>query len=229
MKRFWNAVSFEAVESGFQIKLDNRTVRTPAKKPMVVPSETIARKVAAEWEAQVEKVDPSSMPWTRTSNAAVDKVSLQRADVMAHIGGYAGTDLLCYRAEGPESLVHRQTDVWDPILLWVEEHYGVALQITSGVMPIDQDHSDIARLASEMDPMTNFQLTGFHDLVGLSGSFCIGLAVAEKAFPTEALWSASSLDETWQIEQWGVDEEARIHTEMKKKAFLHAAEVYHAA
>ncbi len=229
MKRFWDAVSFEAVEGGFQIKLDDRTVRTPAKKPMVVPSERIAKKVAAEWDAQVEQVDPIAMPWTRTSNAAIDKVAHQRADVIAHLGGYAGTDLLCYRAESPDSLVRRQKDVWDPILLWIEKRFGVTLQSTSGVMPVDQDPLGIARLATAMEPMTDFQLTGFHDLIGLSGSFCIGLAVVEQAFAAEDLWAASCLDEAWQIEQWGADEEASAHIEMKKMAFLHATEVYRAA
>ena len=229
MKRFWDAVSFEATEGGFQIKLDHRSVRTPAKQHLIVPTEKIATRIAAEWDAQVDAVDPASMPWTRTANAAIDKVATQRADVMDHLSGYAGTDLLCYRAEGPDSLVSRQQEKWDPVLSWLEGHFGVSLKTTAGVMPVEQDPADIRRLAGAMDKMSDFQLTGFHDLVGLSGSYAIGLAVVEKAFSTETLWSAAYLDEAWQIEQWGEDEEAEAHTLSKKEAFLHATEVYWAA
>lgn len=229
MKRFWDAVSYEATESGYQIKLDQRPVRTPAKKPLVVPSEVIAARVAGEWDAQIEQVDPGSMPWTRTANAAIDKVALQRRDVMDHLAGYAGTDLLCYRAESPDSLAHRQEEVWGPILVWLADRFDVRLRKTAGIMPVDQNPADIARLAKTMEPMTDFQLTGFHDLVGLSGSFAIGLAVVEDAFQTETLWAAASLDETWQIEHWGDDDEASANAALKKSAFLHATEVYRAA
>ena len=229
MKRFWDAVSFEVTEGGFQIKLDHRSVRTPAKQLLVVPTDKIATRIASEWEAQVEKVDPASMPWTRTANAAIDKVAVQRADVKDHLIGYAGTDLLCYRAEGPDSLVLRQNEVWDPILSWLDAHFSVSLKTTTGIMPVEQDPADIKRLAKVMDKMSDFQLTGFHDLVGLSGSFVVGLSVVEKAFSTENLWSAACLDEDWQTEQWGEDEEALAQSKLKKAAFLHATEVYWAA
>ena len=226
MKRFWDGVSYEEAEDGFQIKLDHRTVRTPAKQLLVVPTEKIASHVAAEWDAQVEQVDPAAMPWTRTANAAIDKVAIQRTDVIEHLSGYAGTDLLCYRAEGPDSLVLRQQEVWDPILAWLDDHFDVSMKTTTGVMPVAQDPADLKRLAMAMDRMSDFQLTGFHDLVGLSGSFAIALAVVEKAFLPANLWAAACLDETWQAEQWGEDEEALAHSKLKKEAFLHATEVY---
>lgn len=229
MKRFWNGVSYESAEGGFQIKLDHRAVRTPAKRPLIVPTEKIASHVTAEWDAQVEQVDPAAMPWTRTANAAIDKVAIQRTEVKEHLAGYAGTDLLCYRADGPDSLVLRQQEVWDPILAWFVDHFDVSMKTTTGIMPVAQDPVDIKRLAMVMDKMTDFQLAGFHDLVGLSGSFAIALAVVEEAFSSENLWSAACLDETWQAEQWGEDEEALEHTKLKKVAFLHATEVYRAA
>ncbi|MDA8585902.1 ATPase [Rhodobacteraceae bacterium] len=228
MKRFWEAVSFEATDDGYLIKLDNRPVKTPAKTLLIVPNEVIAAHIASEWEAQVETVDPLTMPWTRTANAAIDKVAVQRAGVIEHLSGYAGTDLLCYRAAGPDRLVQLQQQTWDPILEWLAVHLNVSLRSTVGVMPVDQAPSDIARLAKAMDPMTDFQLTGFHDLVGLSGSFVIGLAAAKNAFTIEELWAASCLDETWQIKQWGEDVEARANIALKKQAFLHATEVYRA-
>ena len=145
------------------------------------------------------------------------------------MAGYAETDLLCYRADGPEPLVERQASAWDPMLDWAAETYGARLAVTSGVMPVEQSQSDLDRLAARMRSMSNFQLTGFHDLVTLSGSYVLGLAATEPKFEIDRVWSLSRVDELWQIEQWGEDEEALEHAEIKKNAFLHACDFFHAA
>lgn len=135
--------------------LDGRPVRTPAKSVLIVPSEAIGRAIAAEWEAQVEIVDPTSMPWTRSANAALDKVATQRDEVIDHLASYAGTDLLCYRASDPESLIKRQAEMWDPLLDWAKSRYSVSFQVTSGVMPILQPEETLGRLREEMLEMTD--------------------------------------------------------------------------
>ncbi|MEO0866013.1 MAG: ATP12 family chaperone protein, partial [Pseudomonadota bacterium] len=117
-KRFWTDVSVVADENAFTIKLDDRPVRTPAKRALVVPTEAMARRIADEWQAQSEAIDPKSMPWTRSANAAIDKVALQRDEVKEYLAGYADTDLLLYRAESPDALVERQRVQWDPVLDW---------------------------------------------------------------------------------------------------------------
>lgn len=229
LKRFWEKVSIEPTDDGFCILLDGRHVRTPAKSVLIVPSEAMGQAIAAEWEAQVETVDPNSMPWTRSANAALDKVAAQRAEVIEHLASYAGTDLLCYRASDPESLVRRQAEMWDPLLEWVTSRYEVSLQTTSGVMPVLQAEEALGRLRDEMLDMSDFQLTGFHDLVTLSGSYVLALAVSEKVGEAADLWPASRLDEVWQAEQWGKDEEAEELAEIKRQAFIHASNVYHFA
>lgn len=229
LKRFWREVSVVEEDGGFAVRLDNRPVKTPAKRALVLPTRAVADNVALEWEAQVEKVNPTTMPWTRSANAAIDKVATQRAEVAAHLADYAGSDLLCYRAEGPGGLVVRQTRAWDALLDWAEETYGARLAVTHGVMPIEQKPSQVATLGRAMEDMTDFQLTGFHDLVTLSGSYVIGLAAANDHLAALDLWAMSRLDEDWQIEQWGEDEEASAHAALKRDAFLHAREVYHAS
>lgn len=225
-KRFWNSVTVEAGPEGFSIRLDGRPVRTPAKRTLVLPTQAIARHVAAEWEAQEERVDPATMPWTRSANAAIDKVATQRREVMDHLAGYANTDLLSYRAAEPAELVLRQQKSWDPLLDWLECRHGVRFEVTRGVMPVVQGATCVSRLVRSMEPMSSFQLTGFHDLVTLSGSFVIALAAAERAFPVQDLWSASRLDESWQVEQWGEDVEAAEESARKMRAFFHAAELF---
>lgn len=226
MKRFWKAVTVEPEGAGFAVRLDGRLIKTPAKRLLQVPSEAMATRIAEEWEAQVEIVDPTAMPWTRSANAAIDKVAVQRAEVMAHLADYAGSDLLCYRADGPDSLVARQQETWDPVLDWLSTRFDVRLAVAAGVMPVEQSADDIARLARAMTPMSDFQLTGFYDLVTLSGSFGLALATVHDVQPAADLWAASRLDEVWQIEQWGDDEEAAEVAALKEQAFLHATEVF---
>jgi len=228
-KRFWQNATVEREADAFTVHLDGRPVRTPGKRALLVPTETMAHRIAEEWKAQDDKIDPESMPWTRSANSAIEKVAPERAGVEAHLIDYAGTDLVCYRAERPESLISRQASAWDPILAWAEHNFDARLSTTSGVMPVEQPGHAIERLSQTMPQMSDFQMTGFYDLVTLSGSFLIGLAAAHGFAPEHDLWDASRVDEMWQIEQWGADEEASEVAEIKKQAFLHATEFYRSA
>ncbi len=228
-KRFWQATEVSAEDGGFTVLLDGRGVKTPGKSPLVVPTERMAEAIAAEFDAQDEVVDPTTMPWTRSANSAIEKVATQRAEVEGHLIGYAGTDLLSYRADGPGGLVARQTEGWDPILDWAAERFDARLKVTSGVMPTEQDPEVLERLKGAMPPMSDFALTGYHDMVTLTGSYVLGLAMAEGRLQPDDAWALSRIDELWQIEQWGEDEEAEEHTEIKRQALLHATEFFRAA
>ena len=229
LKRFWEVVEVVPADNGFTVTLDGRNVRTPGKALLVVPTEEMAGKIATEWEAQQDRVDPRVMPWTRSANSAIDKLSVQRSEVENHLIGYAGTDLVCYRADGPVGLVERQIAAWDPILDWAEKRYGLRLLVTPGVMPVSQDAGSLAVLSNVMSSMNNFAITGFHDLVTLSGSYVIALSVVENAHNPHAAWNLSRIDEDWPIEQWGRDEEADTQAETKREAFLHAARFFTSA
>ncbi|MGR3463792.1 MAG: ATP12 family chaperone protein [Limimaricola soesokkakensis] len=222
-KRFWKEAGIAPAEGGWQVLLDSRPVRTPAKAALVLPTQALARAVAAEWQAQEERIDPRSMPVTRTSNSAIDKVALQRAEVAEMLAAYGGSDLLCYRALGPAELVARQAVEWDPLLDWAKERYGAGLSTVSGVMPVAQDAAALERLSAPVREMEPFALAAFHDLVALSGSLVLALAVIEERLEAEEAWRLSRLDEEWQIEQWGADEEAEAMAQVKRTAFLDAA------
>ena len=200
-KRFWTNVSITAVENAFSITLDDRPVRTPAKRALAVPTEAMARRIADEWQAQTDVIDPKSMPWTRSANAAIDKVAQQRDEVKEYLAGYADTDLLFYRAEGPDALIDRQKAQWDPVLDWIKSRYGAQFVQTSGIMPVSQSPDALRAVIAEMDAMSDFQITAFHDLVTLSGSFALGLYVVEAQRDPGTIWDLSCLDEAWQIEQ----------------------------
>lgn len=225
-RRFWTTASVVPVEGGYTVQLDGRPVRTPLKAPLVLPTLGLAEAVAAEWQAQVGKVNPETMPFTRTANSAIDKVAPQFDAVAAMLAEYGGSDLLCYRAEGPPDLVARQAEAWDPLLVWALERFGADLVVTSGVMHVAQPPESLVGLHSRVAGMSPFQLSAFHDLVALSGSLVLALAVTDKRVTAEEAWRLSRIDEDWQISLWGEDEEAAEIAALKRAAFLQADRFY---
>lgn len=225
-KRFWDAASVEEVDGGFTVRLDGRPVKTPAKAPLVVPTQALAACIAAEWDAQEGEVNPATMPFTRSANAAIDKVTQQHAEVADLIAAYGDADLTCYRADSPAELVARQAQAWDPLIEWIHQRHGVRLVPVSGVMHQPQDIRALERLSAQTHALDAFALTAFHDLVGMSGSLVIGFAALENLHPAEHLWALSRIDETYQEELWGKDEEASELAAKKQSDFLHAKAFY---
>lgn len=221
-KRFWKDVSVKATDGGFQVLLDARPVRTPAKAALALPTRAMAEAVAAEWRTVGEVVDPRLMPVTRGANAALDKVAPQFDEVAGLIAAYGGSDLLCYRADGPQELVEAQAAVWDPMLTWAERTHGAPLQVTRGINPVPQPDDSLKNLTRPVLACTPFQLTALHDLVSLTGSLVLGLAATTDEFDPAALWRLSRFDEDWQARLWGQDEEASAIAERKREDFLRA-------
>lgn len=225
-KRFWKTTQVVACADGFTVELDGRSVKTPAKLLLVVPSKVMAQAIATEWDAQVEKIDPMTMPVTRGANAALDKVTIQKAEVVEMLAAYGDSDLLCYRAAGPDELVELQRKAWDPLLDWAATELRAPLISAEGVMHVPQDPAVLQRLTQEVDQLSVFALAGFHDLVSLSGSLILALAVIRGRLSAEDAWDLSRVDEAYQISQWGADDEATEMAEIKRAAFCHAEQFY---
>ncbi len=221
-KRFWKDTTVESDGEGFGVRLDGRAVKTPAKAPLIVPTRAMAEAIAAEWDAQEAEIDPTAMPTTRGANAAIDKVRIQHGEVADMLAEYGNSDLLCYRATQPQELVERQALAWDPLLDRAAKELSAPLAPRSGIMHADQEAGSLAELRNRVHALNDFELAAFHDLVSLSGSLVIGFAAVYHWAPIEQLWDVSRVDETWQEEQWGVDEEAQAQAEIKRAAFLHA-------
>lgn len=225
-KRFWKEVTVEQSDAGYTVLLDGRDVKTPAKASLIVPTVGFANAVAAEWDAQEELIDPLSMPFTRSANAAIDKVSIQKDEVADMLAAYGDSDLLCYRADYPKVLAERQANEWDPMLDWAAESLSARLETREGVIHQSQDPEALRALSERVHALSVFQLAGFHDLVSLSGSLILGFAAARNVQPAKAIWEISRLDELWQAEEWGHDEEADAAAAVKEAAFLHAKQVF---
>ena len=224
-KRFWKEARVEETPGGLVVKLDGRDIRTPGKKPLIMTTRSLAEAVKEEWAAQGEKIDPETMPVTRTINSAIDKVAPQRASVIELIAAYGDADLLCYRATSPDELVRRQSEAWNPLLDWSASALGARLQPVAGVIHRPQDPTALDRLAGQVQMLSDIELAAFHDLVSLSGSLIIALAVVHAVDKVDRLWLASRIDELWQEQQWGKDEIATDLARQKQSAFLKAAEI----
>ncbi|PUB18423.1 ATP12 family chaperone protein [Yoonia sediminilitoris] len=225
-KRFWKQTTATPTDGGYTVLLDGRHVKTPGKAPLTMPTMAMAEAVAMEWDAQQDKVDPRTMPVTRSANSAIDKVSTQRDEVIAHLAEYADSDLLCYRASEPQGLVARQNAGWDPVLDWAATQLNARLAVGVGVMYQPQNADDLSRLQAEIKDLDAFALTAAHDLISLSGSFVLAVAVVREHLNPEVAWELSRIDEQWQLEQWGNDEEAESNARLKQDDFLHAARFY---
>jgi len=223
VRRFWKEVTVERDDAGWAVELDGRAVRTPAHASLSVPNRALADAIAEEWRSVGDEIDPSLMPLTGFANAAIDRVAPQRQAFPAGLARYAEADLACYRSEWPPELVERQEQGWDPLLAWARRRYDVDFATTSSLMHVPQPPATVDRLAHEVTALDPFRLAGLSSLVTIGGSLIAGLAVLEKAMPTEEAWAAVSLDERWQLEQWGSDTDAEKALDNRRRDFLAAA------
>jgi chaperone required for assembly of F1-ATPase len=222
MKRFYTDVTVVAEEGGHAIRLDGRPVRTPARASLTLPTAALADAIAQEWRAQGEVVDPASMPMTGLANAAIDHVAPNLASFAEGVARYAQSDLLCYRANGPDTLVARQAAAWEPLLDWARDRYDVTFAVTQGIIPVPQPDETLDRLGAAVVALDPFILTGLSTLVTLSGSLVSALAVVEGGHEIGAIWEAAEIDEAWQVEQWGEDAEAAARSVRRADDFATA-------
>lgn len=227
LKRFWTAADVAGHDNGFAVQLDGRPVRTPAKVELVVPTSALAQQIADEWNAVEGQINPSLMPFTRSANAAIDKVCHQHTEVADMLAAYGDADLTCYRADSPQELVERQAENWDPLLDWADATLGARLLPVQGVVHVPQNTEALSTLSKQVHALDPFALTAFHDLVSLSGSLVIGFAALHDLHDSEILWKMSRIDELWQEEQWGKDDEAQELAARKESDFLHAKTFYY--
>jgi len=222
VKRFYKTADAAAAEGGWNVALDGRPIRTPAKRPLVVPTEALARGIAEEWNAQGEEVKPASMPLTGLANAALDRVGAERPAFVDSLAAYADGDALTYRADYPEDLVQRQAERWNPILDWAERRYGVEFELVQGIMHRPQLPETVGRLRTALEALDDFALTAMQPLVTISGSLVVALALLERAIDETAAWDAGQLDELYQAEKWGEDELAAKSRENRRASFAAA-------
>lgn len=207
MKRFYKNAAVDAVDGGFCVLLDGKPMRTPAKAVLVVPTEGLAQAIATEWRDVPEKaeINVSHLPLTRLAATGIDRVPGQRARVIDDTAKYAGSDMLCYRAATPASLVQLQVDTWQPLLDWAAERYGSQLAVATGTSFVTQPHKALAGLRKAVAAHGDLALSALYNLTHIAGSVVIALAISEGQLSAENAFAAAELDELYQLERWGSD------------------------
>ena len=224
VKRFYKSADAAPHEGGFAVTLDGRVARTPAKAKLVAPTEALARALAAEWAAQGEVLEAHAMPLTRLANSALDGVAQAMAETAAATAAYAGSDLVCFRAEETPALSARQAAAFDPVLDFAERRLGARFLLAGGIMPVAQPEPALAAVRAAVEAHADpFALTALADLTSLSGSALIALAVSHGELDAEAAWAAAHVDEEFQIERWGRDAEAQARRDARGREFAAAA------
>ncbi|MDP1699858.1 MAG: ATP12 family protein [Aestuariivirga sp.] len=204
-KRFYKSV---AVTDRLGIALDGRTVKTPLKAALVLPTRPLADTVAAEWDAQVDVISPHAMPLTKLANTAIDRATTEKFKIAAEILEFAGSDMVCYRAEGPAGLVQRQTTHWDPIMAWAKADLNVGFETVNTVAHRRQSPAALQALEAHINSLDPFSFVAVHNLTALTGSALLAAMVATGEISADAAWLAANVDEDWQIATWGEDDEA---------------------
>jgi chaperone required for assembly of F1-ATPase len=209
MKRIYRTVATEIAVGGHTVTLDGRRIRTPGRRELLLPTAALAAAIAAEWDAQVDEIRPAAMPLTRFAATAIDHTADQRDQTIAETASYAGTDLVCYRADHPPALAERQHAAWQPLLDWAAERYASRLEVTAGIIPKRQSPATLGRFTETVATYDSFRLTGLHTATAACGSLVLALALAEGRLDAAEAFALSQLDETFQIEAWGEDAEAK--------------------
>ena len=207
MKRFYKEAQVSPAGDGFAVLLDGRSVKTPMRAALTLPTLALAEAVAGEWRAQGEEINPHAMPLTKLANTAIDRVTGHEAQAIEQIMAYAN-DLLCYRAAAPADLVVRQAVAWDPLLDWAAGHFGARLSVRTGVKHFIQPQGAVASLRRAVEALDTVLLAPLHNAATILGSLVLTLAMAEGRLPAREAFAVSQLDDRYQAEHWGEDLEA---------------------
>jgi chaperone required for assembly of F1-ATPase len=218
-RRPYASVSVIGEYPHFSVLLDGRPIKTPLKKSFELPTRLLAEAVAAEWEAQAQKIDPRTMLLTKLANTSIDRVAPHRARIIAEIVQFASSDVVCYRAEAPEHLIERQALHWDSVLRWATDYLGASLAVTRGIVHIPQPEAGLEAVRRHLAQQSDWALTAIHNITTMLGSALLAAMIADRKITADAAWAAAHVDEDWQIEQWGADEEASARRAARRREF----------
>jgi chaperone required for assembly of F1-ATPase len=223
-KRFYTSARMIESAEGFAITLDGKPIRTPSRHPLVAPARAIAEAIVAEWDAQKEIINPVTMPLTRLANSVIDAVAERVDAVTDDIAKYFETDLLFYRASHPEALVEREARHWDPVLFWAADKLGAHFILAEGIVHVRQPDQAVAAARAAL-PKDAWSVAAFHMVTSLTGSALLALALMRGVLDADQVWTAAYVDEDWNIEKWGVDEEVAARRAARRTDFQAAVSV----
>jgi len=226
IRRFYSDVGITAVDSGFQITLDKHPIKSAGQQILQLPNEKMAEQLANEWRQQKEFIDFANMPVMRFASTVHDNIFPRPDDTRAEILKYAHSDLLCYRVAEPDSLVERQASLWDPVLLQFKEELNIDFVTSTGIQYVEQGGESMKRFETLITPLEDYQLGAVHLVTVMTGSAALAIALGNSWLTIEVAWQCAHLDEDFQAEHWGEDEEATLRRQRRHAEFCAAALVF---
>ena len=226
MKKFWEKVSIKKISSdSFCIMLDDRILKTPLKRELILPKLNLAQEIVKEWDQDSKKINTESMIFYGLISTSLDKIIDNKNLYINDILDYIDTDLICYRAENPKELVELQKNKWDPIIFLIEKYIGTKVHVFEGVLPKKQDTTVHNRFNNLINQFDIFEIAVLHRITNITGSIFLSLCVLKKDISKNEVFELSLLDELWQAENWGFDEETsrkrkEISIELNKSIFF---------
>ena len=212
MKRFWDEASVAPAQGGFAVLLDGKPIHLPGGALLILKLRRLAEAVAAEWQAagggKGGEMSFADTPLTRLAGTAQERVAPNPGLTIESLLKYAETDLLCYRADSPPALVHRQAREWQPWLDWAALVHDAPLAITTSIRPIRQSGDALLASGTPSKSLSIAALTGLGIAVPALGSLVLGLALAEGKIDAATAHRTAALEELFQAELWGRDAEA---------------------
>lgn len=226
-KRFYKTVEVFQNNDHFLVQLDGKSIKTPGKNPVELPTMKLAKMIAKEWDAQEKEINPMDMPATRLVNTAIDGITSDPQAILEDIVKFAGSDLLCYRADTPLGLVENQNKHWDPIVDWASDTLGAKFELALGVLHTIQPKEALAIFGVHLKRHDHpIALAALHTFTSLTGSAILALALAEEEITPETAWKAAHVDEDWQISLWGEDFDAEARRKKRWIDMKSAHEVF---
>ena len=226
MKKFYKNAHMEFLGDCYQILLDGKAIKTRGKCDLHLPTAILAEKIAAEWQNQGDVIKPETMPLMSLSCTAIDSVMGQKDLVVSNLASYGNSDLTCYMAEYPAILIEKQNQAWQPLHQWINNKYGIKLIVTAGVIHVVQDNDCLEKFINIIAKFDAFKLTALHELITLSGSIVIALAVVDGQISAKDGFLRSIIDDIYQAETWGKDADADARNERRMVEFLEAFQFF---
>ena len=218
-RRFFKSAKAVERAGAFGVALDERTLKTPKGAPFAAPTRALSEAVAAEWDAQSEKIVPATMPLTQLAFAAIDWTAPNRSERAAYVAAFGQTDLCCHRATAPGELAARQAQAWDPLVAWGRQALGVNLPVVEGVLAAIVAPAELNKLKAHAETLDDFRLTALSQAAGLSGSALIAFALVGAKLDSRQAYAAAALDDEFSLERWGEDAEARARLDRVRGEF----------
>ena len=213
MKRFYTTVEVAAIQQDgeqlFQILLDGRVLKTPEKQQLLVANQKLAEAIAQEWEAVSDEILPAQMPLFSSATTVIDRVMPQSTALREQLVEYLENELICFRAPQEEAALFAfQQAQWDEWLAWMKDDFGIVLSSQSGIMPIIQTHIDHQHVMGLIAQWDDWTLSCLVRMTQLSGSFVLSWAFVHGKINIDRVFELSFLEELFQNERWGQDEDA---------------------